>query len=45
MANREQRPNKDKKKPKAEKPKMAAPQASPIASAVGKVKLKPKPAK
>jgi hypothetical protein len=45
MANREQRPKKEKRKPKAEKPKMAAPQTSPIASAIGGGKLKPKPAK
>jgi hypothetical protein len=45
MANREQRPKREKKKPKAEKPKLAAPQTSLIAGAVGRGKLKPKPAK
>lgn len=35
MANREQRGNREKKKPKAEKPKTPATQASPFARAPG----------
>lgn len=43
MANREQRPNKEKKKPKKEKAKpLAAPQASPFSDQRGQ---KPQPGK